>query len=1121
MLKKTSFRLVLAFLFLIPSFAVKAQMNVELINSDKILGEANFYYYLGRYSKAISLYEKVGRNDTNYALVLRNLCYSYIEEKEDSLCARASMRGLALNSKFEPDFYYSLGNSLKEMSKFDSAHKVFDEGMKKYPNSFTLIYQKGMVFYKQKKYTEAIDCFQKTLVLNPYHSDSHFQIGKICAEQGRLVPAVLAYEYYLMLDSKTERAQKVTSALEDLYSGEYQPDPDMKLDDDESGDKCFGDIRDLIESKVALSPTYKTKCKINLKIVKHLQAVLEKLHYESGTNNWWMEYYVPFFIELQKQDYVVPFTCLSLYSVASNNPSVAKNIRKNKKKIAAFAKWAVKYIQDNLKHPERDRFTDKDKLSVILHENNMIAGVGHENATEKPIGTWYYFFEKGGRLMLQGNFNDMGKREGEWKWFYNDGTLKELTRYENGLRQGVSELYHPNGKVQYKFSYKEDEMEGEFTGYKLHGGINETATMKAGKLDGPAKLYFADGTIRAELEYKLGKMNGELRQYTIDGKIYSKSTQLNDKSNGPASQYFPSGKTDNEGAYKNDERFGPWKFYWGNGKLRMEGAYKDKGLRDGIWKKYYRDGTLEAELSYKLGKAEGVQSFYDEDGKIYTQKTYVADRAKKIIYYDKKGKEIGNYLLGKTTQEITEYYPNGRRSAIGEYENGERSGDWKFYSENGGWTTVKARYRRDELSGSYTEFFPNGKEELEVDYYRGREDGYKKTYYANGLLSTEGWMVEDEREGDWYYYNERGVIVAHLYFIDDQLHGYQDYFDNKGRRSDEYFIREGLVWTRTQFDSTGTAITKYVSDNGTGTFVSTFSDGRKWLTQEYKNGYQHGATLRYNYKDVKVLETQYVNGQEHGRRTEYFEESGKLLSEADIAYGDEEGKRVSYYENGNKRRDEFFISGVRDGVQKYYHENGQLEREGTWHMGDLDGEYKTYADDGSLMYVRYYDYGVLLGYSYLDKEGKMLPMIELEKASGKFESFYQNGNKSFEGEYENGRLNGHALSYYPDGKISDDENYEFGDFVGVQKYYYKNGNIESENNYFSDAFDGWQKYYYEDGKLKREEYYLLDGRFGNWKFYKADGTLDYSRLYYDSRPLSQTTPAPLPAEKPKGKPKGK
>src|ERR1041385_3617485 len=281
------FQLVITLFSLSIFTTVRAQMDVDLVNSQDILGEADLYIMLGKYSKAEEAYKKVGRNDTNYASVLRNLALTYSDDKEDSLCVMTARRGMALKSEYEPDFYNSLGVGLKELEKYDTALATFDEGIRKYPYRYILYYNKGMTYYKMKKYAEAQKCFEDAIKINPYHANSHFQLGKSCAEQGRLVPAVLSYEYYLLLEpSGTERSGKVVSALEDIFSGENSPDPDLKLSMSEAGDDCFSDIDEIITSGIANSPNYPNKTKIKLKVVKNFQAILEKLEYKAGTGNW-------------------------------------------------------------------------------------------------------------------------------------------------------------------------------------------------------------------------------------------------------------------------------------------------------------------------------------------------------------------------------------------------------------------------------------------------------------------------------------------------------------------------------------------------------------------------------------------------------------------------------------------------------------------------------------------------------------------------------------------------------------------------------------------------------------------------------------------------------------------
>lgn len=1119
MMRRCILPLLLLFAFATPSL-LKSQMNVELVNSGQVLFEGQLYYYMGRYSKAESVYEKVGRNDTNYAEVTRNLALAYSEDKEDSLCMVTCYKGLALKSEYEPDFYSLLGSSLKELNHYDTALKTLDEGIRLYPNSFILRYQKGMAYFKMKKYPEAQKSFQEAVGLNPFHASSHFMLGKTCAEQGRRVPAILSYEFFLMFESEGERAQKVVSALEDLYSGEYQPDPDLKLEASEAGDNCFGDIEDMIDSKVALQPGYKNKTKINLKLVKQWQAMFEKLHYEANTGNWWMETYVPFYTAVQREGYFVPYVSYALLPVAGN-PTVGKSIKKNKKKIIEFAKWTNKFIKEHLKHPVAEMLSDKTNVDYVFYDNHMVAGVGHSDAKGVNTGEWFFFYAKGGHLMSHGYFDAKGLRTGDWVRYFNNGDVREKSHYENGLREGPSEEYYMGNVLGFKCTYSKGEVEGDYEVYGIHGGMTEKATMHMGKLDGMATAYYNNGAKQAEFSYKMGKLDGESRFYTFDGKMYRKANYTLGKMNGHSTDYYASGQIKNDGEYKNDALFGYWKVYWDNGKVQREGLYKDKGLREGEWKEYYRDGTPKATAVFKAGKYNGVINEYDIDGKIYIKSVYATDKLKSKAYYDKSGKEIASYNIGKGTTTVTEYHPNGEKAAEGDYYNGERDGVWKYYSSNGGWLTQKEHFEHGSLVGDRLEYYPNGKEKSEVNYNNDERDGYLKVYYPNGNLQTEGWFVRDERQGDWYTYNERGTIVSHRYFLNDEPHGYQEFFDQKGRKEEEVYYKAGCVWTRTSYDSTGTVTYKYQSEHGNGTFAGKLPNDQVWLSQQYKNGDLEGPTVRYDYHGVKLVETEFVNGQQHGSRKEAYPVNGKPFLETTFAYDEQTGASTAWWENGNKRWEENYLYDEKDGVQKYYHENGQLKKETHYDYGTLTGDVTYWSEDGQLIIVFTYRDGNLVGYSYKGKDGAMVQMIEFHHSSGKFTAYYENGEKSMEGEYDNGRLIGHCVEYFPNGKVSEDENYDYGDYEGVQKYYNYDGSLKREENYYADEADGTWKYYYPNGQLEHTEYYILGDNFGTWQYFTEDGKEKMNQTWYADHQLAETIAHLPPPTPPSTKPKPK
>ena len=53
-----------------------------------------------------------------------------------------------------------------------------------------------------------------------------------------------------------------------------------------------------------------------------------------------------------------------------------------------------------------------------------------------------------------------GKKDGEWKKFYEDGNLKEIRNYENGVKHGKHLGFFQNGKKQFEYNLKDDEYHG-------------------------------------------------------------------------------------------------------------------------------------------------------------------------------------------------------------------------------------------------------------------------------------------------------------------------------------------------------------------------------------------------------------------------------------------------------------------------------------------------------------------------------------------------------------------------------------------------------------------------------------------------------------------------------------
>lgn len=135
-------------------------------------------------------------------------------------------------------------------------------------------------------------------------------------------------------------------------------------------------------------------------------------------------------------------------------------------------------------------------------------------------------------------------KNGFYKKFYEDGSLKETSTYSNGLLDGERILFFPNGAVEIKENYKN------------------------GQITGPYYEYYPNGQINTSFIYSNGNINGELLKYFENGKIEEKVTFVDGDENGPFTEYYENGTIHWQGQYLNgDNEFGLLKEFDENGQL--------------------------------------------------------------------------------------------------------------------------------------------------------------------------------------------------------------------------------------------------------------------------------------------------------------------------------------------------------------------------------------------------------------------------------------------------------------------------------------------------------------------------------------------------------------------------
>src|SRR5690606_5842622 len=112
----------------------------------------------------------------------------------------------------------------------------------------------------------------------------------------------------------------------------------------------------------------------------------------------------------------------------------------------------------------------KEEYFILNQDSTMVDGV-------------YTMFHENVKTAVEGQYT-RGKKDGLFKEYYPDGTLKRVMHYNKGLRDGEVVVYNPNGKLAQKGVFQNDTLTGTLAVYYPEGDIKSRTDFEAGKPDG-------------------------------------------------------------------------------------------------------------------------------------------------------------------------------------------------------------------------------------------------------------------------------------------------------------------------------------------------------------------------------------------------------------------------------------------------------------------------------------------------------------------------------------------------------------------------------------------------------------------------------------------------------------
>lgn len=1074
-----------------PKPPVKPDWESRIEKAREMYGEEN-------YDGITETLLDVPMDDTSFSTANFIVTSAFLANEKYAEGVEQGWRGLQVSqSQYRRSLYDLIGAAYTELEKFDSALYTYQIGLKEFPNHQRFYFGSGTAYMGKKEYQKAVESFQYSVKLNPYHGLSHYYLGKICMENNYIIPAMLSYQMQLLVDDPGARCITALANYEKMAQGGWTVLPDSMYWKMPAGSNNFTDLEKIIRSKIALSDKYKSKVNLSYNtILKQMQVLHEQLAFNAADTGFWMQYYVPFFLDLWKKNHYVGYAYNAFAAV--NESDVQKVVKKNaavSEKMAVFAReYWNKYRED---------FWMNNKLTPktpFFYGTGALQSVGEfDEKLQRPLGYWKYYFANG-NINNEGNYDSNGKEQGVWKYHRLSGGRLSFKKAKDGELADSTWSFYWNGSVDEINLYMNGKLNGKSIGYYSTGSISGVVEFKEDMKHGKAKFYHENGLLKSEATYKDDKLDGRYVEYYYNGTKKEEYSYVNGLIAGSVKTWFDNGVLKSEGAYANGLIAGEWKYYSNEGKLNKKGLHTN-GKETGKWVEYYSDGTMSEEYTFNAGKLDGDNLFYDTDGKLYCKLVFVNDKLMSYEYKDKSGKILSSNSRKSKQIDYQSYYPNGERSRKGLYSDIGKDGLWTQWYDYG---VIKEEenFEKGVQQGLQKYYSDEGLLHSEFTYVDGSRNGLGIQYYDNGNVEVQGWYLDDNKEGEFIEYTSDGLLSERMFYINGNLNGDNTYYDAEGRPFISYQYYMGDVVGFKGYDTLGTVV--YVDTFPSGNITTkTYHcyNGKKVDAEfSYKYGSLDGELKQYYTNGKLSRVVNYSNGSKNGSSVNYYFD-GSLENQSFYKDGAQDSLEVEYFW-GKKEKEFMYKDGDLNGAGKWYYPNNKVEISGDYKSDKRDGYFYYYSYNGELRFRLNYKEGNALSYSYLNADSTFVPEIPLPKGAGNIKAFFRNGKPSAEVSMKSNAFDGNYTLFFPDGKTALTTFFKEWGKEGVRKEYYPDGKLYKEESFVYNRLHGRVKYYNEKGVLVKDLNYKYGLLHGPAVIYDNTGKQISKIRFYNDQPLN-------------------
>ena len=318
---------------------------------DDVIDDGVALHDKGDYEAALRKYDEVIKNEPGNARAWYEKSYtlfimkSYKESEE--IC-----KELLKGKYYRKEVYVTYGNLLDITDRQKESLELYERGIKEFPEFSLLYFNKGITLSGMDRNPEAIQAFQQSLKLKPLHPSSHYALGKLMQDEGR-VPAIMSMYTFLLIEPQSQRSAEILELLHKLMnkgvsksdSGNVTVSIDAaSLEKKKNAENDFSNSEMLLSLAASMRASNSTQK--DVKDTEHMTTFIALLNStvrgeQKKANGFFWTFYVPFLLELESKGYLD--TASYIVYASTGSEEVGKWLKENSEKTNAFYSWLKSY----------------------------------------------------------------------------------------------------------------------------------------------------------------------------------------------------------------------------------------------------------------------------------------------------------------------------------------------------------------------------------------------------------------------------------------------------------------------------------------------------------------------------------------------------------------------------------------------------------------------------------------------------------------------------------------------------------------------------------------------------------------------------------------------------------